>query len=332
MTDNISTKSKNKKCVLYMVVVIGVATYAAASKDILLTIASALVSGGFFAAVCLCNFNLLTIVPMFIIPPVGVYFATGDLILSFMSLSFLPVGVAVYYSIKKNLSRSQTIVRSMISMLVFYAIVYSAYIVKIFGALTFDNIKLYIDLNFELLRQYMNYVKQIYIENGMDAETYFSYELIEEAILSLKLSLLGYVLALFGICSFASTAIAKKASAAFGAFPEKMGEWKFVLSKIGAWVFIFAYIAGGLYSADTEGLYLPFAINSICVCMFPAVLYMAGAKLKSKLRAGAGVSFIIMASILLALFGSFVVLILMIVGLYSTLTYQNNTSSEIEQK
>lgn len=325
------TEAKNNnifKYLLYMGIVIGFATYAAACADIILSIVSAAVGGGFFAAVCMRKFNVLALIPMMFIPPIVVYLVTSELILSLMAISFLPVGITIFYGMRKNLTRSQTIVRTVLALGAFYALIYSSIIVQMFGALNVQTIRIYLEWNFEIVRQYMVAVENAYIENGLDVTQYFPEGMLEEAVLSLKLSVLGYIIAFLSIVSYAATMVAKSASLKLNAFRSSMGEWKFVLSKAGAFVFVLAYLAQGFYSADTEGLYFPFAMNTICVSLYPGIIYMGVRKIAKKFSSGAGGRSILFLAIALALFGAYIALLLLVVGLYATFTYKADNNTE----
>ena len=320
-----TSQKNNFKYLLYMGIVIGFATYSAASADIVLSIVSAAVGGGFFAAVCMRKFHALIVAPMMLIPPLAVYFVTSDLIFSFMSISFLPVGLIVFYGMKKNLTRAQTVVGAIVSLGVFYALVYSSIIVKILGVLNVDAIKLYLEWNFEIIRQYMLAAEKAYVDNGLDLTQYFHEGMLEEALLSFKLSVLGYIIAFLSIVSYAATSIAKTASKKMDVYPVQLEEWKFVFSKTGALVFVFAYLARGMYSADTEGLYFPFAMNTICVSLCPAIVYMGFSKFAKRFRSGARVGPFLILALFLALSGGYIMLFLLIIGLYATFTYKSNS-------
>ena len=260
---------------------------------------------------------------MVVIPPCAAFVLTGGWINVYLSLAFVPVGIAVYMGIRKRYSRGQTLVRSIFGMSVFFAIAYCMFIYKLFGAVNVENILKYVELNLDFLRKNLEMVKEIYAQTGMEVEKIFTAEMFDELIDSVRVSWLGYGLALFGVFSFVATAIAKSSIVAKHEFKKANGSWSFVLSKVGAVVFILAYIAGSLYSPEREGLYFSLAINGICIGLYPAILYMGASKVLSKLRPQNRVLFLILFFIAMS-FGTFAMLLLLIIGLYSTLTRKDN--------
>jgi hypothetical protein len=126
---------------------------------------------------------------------------------------------------------------------------------------------------------------------------------------------------LFAISSFLASIIAKRISQKNGKFPSECGEWKFVFSKPGAIVFLLAYFVGSMYVSDKEGQYLPFAINTLSMCLYPAILYMGVRKLVSMFK-GRGGGTIAMIIISLVLFGSLIMPLIIIVGVFATLMYK----------
>jgi hypothetical protein len=134
-----------------------------------------------------------------------------------------------------------------------------------------------------------------------------------------------------GMKDFVSTAIAKSTlpdRKAKEEFEQKVGKWNFVFSKTGAAVFIMAYIAASLYSAEKEGLYLSLALNAICLGMYPGLVYMGGIRIIEKLRKEKKMSYLISIIIALAVFGRYVLLLLVILGVFTTFTYQNESEEK----
>jgi hypothetical protein len=197
----------------------------------------------------------------------------------------------------------------------------------LFGKINGENIVKYIELNLHSVRLYMEYVKNLYIQMEIDVEELFSTADIEELIDVLKVSWLGCGLAIFGVSSYIGTVIAKRSSNFKIENKNGSDSWAFVLSKMGAVVFLLAYLAGGLYSPETEGLYFPLAINGICFGMAPAILYMGIVKVFQKFRTSGRIFVLIVAMIALS-FGKFALLLLLIIGVYSALTYKTVAPAE----
>lgn len=322
MTKNINVENKSKKYLIFMLALMAVSIFSGTSDRPMHSVIAAGVGGGFFAAICLNKFKAWTVIPVMVLPPIASYLITSDPKKAILSLSFIPVGIAVFHSIKKGLSRSQTIVRSISAMIVFYAAVYLYYIFILFGSVNGGNIVKYIDLHFQVMRNNMESIKEIYAQMGVDVEKFFSKEILDEQIYSLRMSWLGYVLAFFGIFSFVASAIAKSAIPYGAKFKKEHGNWSYVLSKIGAVVFTLAYFAGALYPPENEGMYFPLAINTICIGMTPAVLYMGISRIMKKLRSERRIFFLILILISLS-FGNFAMLLFLIIGVYSSLTYES---------
>jgi hypothetical protein len=323
LTQNIKSAEKSKKYIEYMVALIIVSALLSVNADPVSAMITAGVCGGFFAAVCINKLRAWTIIPMVVIPPCAVYALTGGWINVYLSLAFVPVGVAVYMGMRKRYSRGQTLTRSVFGMSVFFAIAYCMFIYKLFGAVNVGNILRYVELNLDFIRQNLEMVKEVYAKTGVDVEKIFTAEMFDGLIDSVRVSWLGYGFALFGISSFVATSIAKSSVVAKYEFKKANGSWSFVFSKVGAVVFILAYIAGSLYSAENEGLYFSLAINGICIGLYPAVLYMGASKALSKLRPQNRVLFIVLFFVSMS-FGNFALLLLLIIGLYSTLTRKDN--------
>ncbi len=331
MTKNINVENKSKKYLIFMLALIAVSVFSGTAGDPLQSMLASGVGGGFFAAICLNKFKVWTVVPVMVFPPVASYLITAAPEKAILSLSFIPVGIAVFYGIKKGLSRSQTIVRSISAMIVFYVAVYLYYIFILFGSVNGENIAKYIDLNLQGVRNNMERVKEIYAQMGVDVEKFFSKEILDEVIYSLRMSWLGYGLAVFGIFSFVASVIAKSAIPYGAEFKKEHGNWSYVLSKMGAVIFTLAYFAGALYPPENEGMYFPLAINTICIGMTPAVLYMGVSRIVKKLRSERRIFFLILILISLS-FGNFAMLLLLIIGVYSSLTYEGKRIDSAENK
>lgn len=313
-----------------MLALVAISTFVGILGDPFQSMIAAGVCGGFFAAVCLNKLKAYTIIPMVAVPPLISYLLTASPEKSVLSLSFVPVGLAVFLGIKKGLTRNQTIVRSIVGLGIFYGAVYSLYVFILFGAVSGENILKYIDLNLQSVRIYMENIKSIYASTGVDVEQYFSKELLDEVIESLRVSWLGYGLAIFGISSYLATIIGKSAIPFEEEFEKKNGKWRFVLSKIGAVIFILAYILSSLYSAEKEGLYFSLAINAFCLGMAPAVLFMGVSNVIQRLRSERRIFFLILLLISLS-FGNFAILLLLIMGVFHSLTYVDESQSKKQE-
>ncbi len=322
-TKNINAKKNNY--LIYMAAVVALAVYSGLTGDIITSIIISGIGGGLFAGVCLNKFKIWTVGLVLVIPPLASFLMTESYEKTILSLSFFPVGIAVFYGMKKGLSRSQTIVRAMGGMIAYYAVVFSAYVWYLFGSLSSDTFRKYIELNLGVIRNLMEQTKQIYIQSGIDVEELFKKEVLDELIYSLRIAWLGYGLMIFAIFAFIATAIAKatlSSSNAKKAFEEKNGNWSFVFSKTGAVVFVLAYLAASMYSAEKEGLYLAVALNAVCLGMYPALIYMGARRIIEKLKADKKMSYLISLVIALAIFGKYVMLLLVIAGLFATFTYK----------
>ncbi len=330
MTD---AKTKSNNYLLYIISIIAISVVMGSSGDISQTMLSAAAGGGLFAALCLTKRKVwISAIPAVVAPSV-VYLMTGSIDCTALSLSFLPVGVAVCYGISKNLSRMKTVVLTIGAMIIFYGAVQTVYVYLLFGSLTPDSFSKFVELNLDVFRNFYMQLRELYVSNNLEISKIFTEELIEQVINETRVMWCGYALAAFGILGFISTVIAKALCKKEGAFPEECGEWKLVLSKLGAIVFIFAYIAGNLYSSETEGLYLAFAINAICFGIAPAVLYMGASKILRKIRSAKRTSAMIIFLISISVFGLYVLLTMLIIGIYATLTYEEKPSvSTTEQK
>ncbi len=323
MTKDLNKNKKSKKYLIYILVLWAVSLYSGITGDVIQSMVIAAIGGGLFAAVCGINFKVWTVLLMTVIPPIGTYYLTRDINSVILSMSFFPVGAAIFWGMAKKLSRSQTIVRSVGVTALYYAAVYSNHVFALFGKVSGETIVKYIDLNLQYVRLYLEYLREFYVQMKINVEQFFPAETIEKLVLALKVSWLGYGIAIFGVIGFVGTVIAKRATVSKTEYKKDCEEWQFVFSKAGAIVFILAYLAGGLYSPETEGLYFPLAINAICIGMYPAVLYMGFIKVWQKFRSSGRMFFLIIAMIAFS-FGNFAKLLLVIIGLYSTLTYSNS--------
>ena len=267
-------KTKSNNYLLYIITILALSVVMGSSGDIFQTMISASVGGGLFATLCLTKRNVwISAIPV-IMAPLLVYLMTGSIECTALSLSFLPVGITVCCGISKKLSRMKTVLLALGAMVLFYGALQAVYVYLLFGGLTPDSVSKFVELNLDVFRNFYMHLRELYVSNNLEISKIFTEELIEQVINETRVMWCGYVLASFGILGFVSTVIAKALCKKEGVFPEECGEWKLVLSKMGAIVFIFAYIAGNLYSSETEGLYLAFAINAICFGIAPAVLYM----------------------------------------------------------
>jgi len=316
-----------------MILVVAIGVITASTGDISQTMLSAAAGGGLFAALCMTKRKIwASLIPVIATPGI-VYLMTRSLDCTALSLSFLPVGLLVYYGMAKKLSRMQTVIRVLGVMLLFYGAVQAVYVYVLFGSLTPETISKFVELNLDVFRIFYSQLREFYIANGLEIDKLFTEELIEHVIEETRVMWFGYALAAFGVLGFVSTAIAKALCKKEGAFPKECGDWKLVFSKVGALVFIFAYIAGNLYSSETEGLYLAFAINAICFGLSPAVLYMGASKILGKIRASKRTSALITFLIAISVFGHYVLLFMLIVGIYVTLTYEEKDAvSPTEEK
>lgn len=332
MTTYIKSENKNKtkKYIIFTLVLLAFSTFSGIAGDIIQSIVIASVGGGFFASAYFNKPKVLFSIPVVVIPPVASYLVTGTVESAILSLSFLPLGIAVIYGISKGLSKSQTIARGIISLVGFYAIVISMHIHALFGAVNVECVLKYIELNLDFIRSQLEAAKTIYAQTGVDVEKLFPDEMFEAAIESLRMSWLGAGIAAFGVAGFIASSIAMSNAPFRRDFLKKNGKWNFVLSKIGGVVFILAYLVGGLYSAETEGPYFLLAINGICLGLYPAVLYMGFAKIIQKLGPDRRIPVLIVLLIALSI-GNFATLILLIVGVYSTLTYKEKETEKINK-
>ncbi len=331
LSSNNEVKSRSLVHLLYMGIVVCVAAVCAVTGDVFMSLLSAVVGGGFFAAACLCRFNIFTVTPMVIVPLVVVGAITENFSLTIMSLSFLPVGFAVFYCICKNKNRSQTVLTSTVALTLFYAALYSVIIVSIFGYINGGAVEKYIELNLDVVRESMEEAREVYensdLKDQLQSEEVFTEGFEEKVIQSIRTSFAGYMIMLFAISSFVATVIAKRISQKNGSFPAECGEWKFIFSKPGAVVFLLAYFIGSMYVSEKEGPYLPFAINTLCMCLYPAILYMGIRKLASMFK-GRGGGTIVMLIVSLVLFGSFIMPLIIIVGVFATLLYKENNTEK----
>ena len=203
---------------------------------------------------------------------------------------------------------------------------YSVIIVSIFGYINGGAVEKYIELNLDVVRESMEEAREVYenseLKDQLQRDEVFTEKFEEEVINSIRTSFVGYMIMLFAISSFVATVIAKRISQKNGSFPAECGEWKFVFSKPGAVVFLLAYFVGSMYVSEKEGPYLPFAVNTLCMCLYPAILYMGVRKLVSMFKGRGGGGTIFMLIISLILFGSFIVPFIVIVGIFATLLYK----------
>ena len=325
-TQNVNTKSY--KYLIYMLAVVALSVFSALSGDIITSIIISGIGGGFFAGICLNKFKVWTVGLVSICSPALSFFLTQSLEKTVLSLSFLPVGIAVFLGMKKGYSRSQTIVRGIFAETLYYAAVFSSYVYHLFGSISSSAFRKYIELNLNVVRMYMEQVKQIYIQNNINVKELFKKEVLDELIESLRVTWLGYGFMLFGIFTFVSTVIAKSTIPTGKAkedFEKKVGKWSFVFSKAGAAVFVMAYMAASLYSAEKEGLYLALALNGICLGMYPGLIYMGGLRIIEKLKTERKTSYLISLVIAFAVFGKYVMLLLVIFGIFSAFTYKEKS-------
>ncbi len=336
-SENLNSNAKNNKYLIYMALTVILSVFSALSGDLLVSIIVAAVGGGFFASVCLDKLKGWRVGVMAILPPVLAFAFTQSPENTMLSLGFLPVGVVTLYCMKKGFTRSQLIVRGVASLALFYGAFFSLCIYRLFGSLSIDTAEKFIRLNIDVILFYMNEAKEIYTERGVDKEIIeklFSKEVLDELVTALRVSWLGYGLALFGVASFSASAIAKFTLSEKDkkAFFDRVGKWRFVLSKIGACVFIIAYFASSLYSGEKEGLYLPFALNAICLSMMPGVLYMGVRRIFDVIHPTKKTTTLIFIIVAATVMGKFAMLFFMILGIYSSLIYKEKTETEKNEK
>jgi len=244
--------------------------------------------------------------------------ACGDVALAALSIFYLPASLVTVACIKKNASRSATVVLSSVTVGL-TALTCVAIAALLSGkSLSFDGVSAYIDeVSKTFAENLVSNVPDSLFNETLTKATYQA--LIFEGI---KYFSMCFAVLFCNIVAFSSTAVTKRVLSltkdGAGGLSEFAKEWRFVLSKPSAIMFIVCYlclIVGG------ETLTLPqqIAFNTVMTAIQCGVFVMAFSFLRDKVRAN-GFASIFVYIVFLYIFGmSFTAMVISCVGVFVTL-------------
>ena len=260
---------------------------------------SAAVGGAFYALVSFsdCSKKYLIILPFLSI--LTVWFLTADGFKSFISLSYLPVGFTVAYSVSRQKSKSQAIIISALSLGALYLAIYAAHIIYAYGHLSVDSIKAYAELFFIKVSSLFKEANKAFVLS--DGKNLYSEEDISGLMILSYFSNLIFKISVSGLsCE--------------SALIDKVKNSKLVLSKQAAIIYILMYVITFL-----SGSLPPYMLVTVQTFTFPlqiGLIYMGAIVLLDRLKSGklSIFSIILIAAVSLFVFGSFVSVLMILMS------------------